>query len=144
MRDRWMAEPMSGCWLWLLALDRHGYGVLHVGGRRGRLVRAHRWVWESLRGPLSSAFSDLCHHCDNRACVNPDHLFEGSRADNMADAARKGRPKRAARARPGTKLTMAQAMEIRASARPQMEDARRFGVSQGTITAIRTGKAWKS
>lgn len=86
-------EPNSGCWLWLGAVTGHGYGVVGVGykseGNR-RIIQAHRRSYEIFVGSIPNG-KDICHHCDNRLCVNPEHLFVGSRLENVHDMMRKGR-----------------------------------------------------
>jgi hypothetical protein len=79
-----------GCWEWDGVRNSNGYGLftLKRAGLYG--VRAHRLVFEHMTGIVLGE-EVLCHHCDNPPCVNPDHLFPGSRADNVADMMFKGR-----------------------------------------------------
>jgi HNH endonuclease len=78
------------CWLWTGSKNNKGYGQLRVGGRKGSARSAHRIAWELANGPLVPGRCIL-HRCDTPACVRPDHLFEGSKADNTRDMVLKGR-----------------------------------------------------
>jgi hypothetical protein len=80
-------EPNSGCWLWLGALNKQGYGSLKDGRVR---VMAHRYSYQLHKGPISEG-SCIRHTCDTPWCVNPDHLLEGTWGDNNRDRARRGR-----------------------------------------------------
>ncbi len=80
-------EPNSGCWLWTGSLTSGGYGCCWWDGKQ---TNAHRFSWLAYRGEIPSGQLVL-HKCDMPSCVNPDHLFLGTAADNMRDMVAKGR-----------------------------------------------------
>lgn len=71
-------------------LDKDGYGRKWVGGRSGRNYRAHRWAWIEAHGSIPDGLC-VCHHCDNPACINVEHLFLGTHSENMRDMVSKKR-----------------------------------------------------
>lgn len=127
-------EPNTGCWLWTGSLLNYGYGAFSPGGR------AHRFAYSAFKGPIPEGVFVL-HRCDVPSCVNPDHLFLGTRADNVADMMQKGRQPRGSR-NGSAKLTPAQVLEIFASTEKQAVLAARYGVVHTAISKIKRGHKW--
>ena len=136
------------CLLWNGTRSKRGYGVVQV--YKSHDIRAHRVAWNLTRGAIPDGML-VCHHCDNPPCVNPDHLFLGTKADNAKDMASKGRapaqvhPERMSNGEkhPLSKLTNVEALEIRDSIELLRILAARFHVSEATISRIRNRKKWK-
>ena len=76
----------DGCWEWTAGMS-HGYGAI---GQDGYMMLAHRVSWVLYRGPIPDGMLVL-HKCNNRSCVNPDHLYVGDYSDNMRDTVMSGR-----------------------------------------------------
>ncbi len=81
----------DGCWEWQGAKTAYGYGAIGAGGRGDGIRLVHRVALEQHLGRPLGAGMCACHHCDNPPCVNPLHLFEGTKGDNNRDMAAKGR-----------------------------------------------------
>ena len=156
----WSRVDMSGeCWLWTASKAPNGYGRFF---NSNKTHAAHRWIFEKLTGPLPSGM-ECCHKCDVKACVRPDHLFAGTRSDNMRDCANKGRnamqlrPHRSHFNTPNrpqvrgeqqghSKLTEGDVIEIRflrSEGFPAAELAARFSISAAHVRKLAAGKAWR-
>lgn len=90
--DKVNKDTESGCWEWRSSIRGNGYGAFftHLQPEGRKCHGAHRYSWELVNGAIPEGLWVL-HKCDNRICVNPDHLFLGDRTDNMRDCAAKGR-----------------------------------------------------
>lgn len=122
-----------GCWLWKNPLTSQGYGQVRY---KGTTWLVHQAMYDLVKGLIPDGY-DVCHTCDTRHCINPKHLFAGTRKENMEDMA--------AKLRSGmSKLTPDQVREIRKlkGTMPQRALAAKFGVRQYTIRAIFLGKTW--
>lgn len=141
----------SGCIIWMGHSDADGYGIACMkksDGKKNR--RVHRLVYEQLHGPITSGLV-ICHRCDVPSCVNPDHLFAGTRADNTSDMWAKKRWKPGAQdnngeRNPNSKLSsldVAQIIQMRASGIKTKHLSELFGVNRSQIQRICAGKAWR-
>lgn len=139
----WAKVDRSGtCWLWRGKLTRYGYGLFCL--QRDHPVATHRYSYEQHSGSIPIGLL-VCHTCDVRNCVNPDHLFLGTHRDNTLDCVAKGRFADGER-NGHAKLTEAQVREIRrrhaAGGVRQKDIALNFGVSRALIGLIVTHKSW--
>lgn len=128
----WGQPNDRGCILWTGPIGNHGYGYLQLNKVR---YTSHRLAYETLIGPIPDGMM-VCHTCDVKSCVNPDHLFLGTSADNMADCARKGRQAR--------KLTDEEVKQIRSVVGGnRMLLGRLYGVSDTMVRKIQQGEWWR-
>lgn len=134
----------DGCWDWTGDTSSSGYGICPGGKRKVRFL-AHRVSWRLFYGPIPVGM-EVCHRCDNPPCANPQHLFLGTHADNMADAARKKRlPGNRTKVKPGAKITYELAQEIRSlrGKLPYREIGVRYGLGTSQVGNILRGSHWK-
>lgn len=134
--------PGTDCWEWSGYIHPTGYGGTSIDGS---FILAHRLSYETFVQPIPKNFCVL-HRCDNRRCINPDHLFLGSRADNNADRDKKGRAAIGDRIFT-TKLSPKGVLQIRqlfsTGDHTKKDLADRFGVSANNIKEIVTNRIWK-
>jgi hypothetical protein len=133
--EKVIPEPNSGCWLWDGACFVTGYGKFKKGGIDGY---AHRFSYELHFGQIKNGLHVL-HTCDNPSCVNPEHLFLGTQADNNWDSMKKGRRARGERL---GKLTEDDVRYIRRSTESGGKLAVRFGICRSNVGAIRRSESW--
>ena len=141
--QKYEAEPMSGCWLWICTLDGKGYGKLKVAGK---LISGHRLSWELHRGEIPIG-KWVLHRCDNRMCVNPEHLFLGTARDNVLDMVQKGRWGKLPGQRGGEKnynarLTWEKVRDIRTRRIGMGAFARFYGISHRMVGKIQRNENW--
>ncbi len=157
-QEKYVCNLQTGCWEWVGAMFWNGYGQIWCGEKS---LKAHRVSWELHNGPIPEGDgyhgTCVCHKCDNRKCVNPDHLFLGSHKDNVSDRNAKGRQARQMGSLCGaSKLRESDVLAIRemlkrfpptlnkysSCAGIQRFLARWFGVDSETVGDIYRNKTW--
>jgi hypothetical protein len=153
LMERTRLDSATGCRIWTGASSPAGYGRVKVGGK---LRGAHQVSWEANFGAIPDGMF-VCHTCDNPPCIEPTHLFLGTRSDNMLDCSAKGRlflhtgmKRRAESIRRGdqatpSKLTEQSVREIRQLRSGGMtftELGQRYGVDQSTVRSVVARKTW--
>lgn len=142
-------DESTGCWNWTGSL-RVGYGVI---GDKKKSLGAHRVSYELNKGPIPEGLV-VCHSCDNRRCINPEHLWLGTQKDNMQDCARKGRivTHEGDRFKHGntpynSKFSPEIVLEVRRLSKEKMKIrsiSEKTGVPEHTVKDIRAGRAYAS
>jgi hypothetical protein len=132
----------NGCWIYCGHIRPNGYGQFYIGKVA---YSAHRIQWERYFGSIPVSYC-VCHKCDVRSCVNPEHLFLGTQQENVNDRERKGRGISGKRCHTA-KLTEVQVREIRtlrAAGKTLKSLARQYNVCLSTIARAGNLKSWRS
>lgn len=127
-----ISKSDTGCWLWKAALKANGYGTFRM---QDGMRYAHRVSYEMFKGPVPDRMY-VCHSCDVRNCVNPDHLWLGTAAENQQDMAAKGRTKSPAKRLSDETVSLIRASCMNAT---HKEVASQFGVTRSYVTRIANG-----
>lgn len=137
----------EGCWEWTAGKTKDGYGIFKVHTKN--LMRSHRYAWELECGPIPKGLCVL-HKCDNRKCVNPNHLFLGTNEDNVKDREQKGRgvmPDQNGENNSMAKLTEEEIKNIRFRYEneniTQKELGKIYNIDQSAVSIIINKKVWK-
>ena len=136
-----------GCLEWMGFKSRDGYGILHRGGK---LIKAHRLAYCNANGKRLDDIAGLVvrHKCDNRKCLNPDHLEIGTNADNTRDRHTRGRDAKGSK-NGNSKLTETEVIAIRRDYRGHCRQngarpmAKKYGVSVSLISQIVNNTIWQ-
>jgi hypothetical protein len=140
-------EKTDGCWWWVGGKAHNGYGLFTVGKRGEGHHYAHRFSYELHREPITDGLF-VCHTCDNRACVNPGHMFLGDHAANAQDAASKKRLSGWNR-HPRPHLSVEAVQDIRqtlgteSTPGKRRELALKHNVTPSEVRTIERGLVWK-
>ncbi|UBF29847.1 HNH endonuclease (plasmid) [Kovacikia minuta CCNUW1] len=144
------SKAEDGCWFWTGQVMISGYGDFKTNKKS---FLAHRYAYEITYGKIPSRKVLVCHKCDNKLCVRPDHLFLGSHKNNSQDMVAKGRSTKGRKGHSGksgesnsqSKLTAKDIEIIRwrlEQGETQQSLANEYGVTQTNISAIKRGKSW--
>lgn len=132
----------NGCWNWQGVITEIGYGIFR---RKGKKIKAHRHSYLIFKGEIPKGLF-VCHTCDNRKCVNPEHLWLGTNKENAEDAAKKGRMPRGEN-HFNSKIKEEDVLKIRNTYKFKKEKyiviAKKYGVALSTIYNIINKKSWK-
>lgn len=136
------------CWPWLASKNKYGYGRFRMGSKK---TTAHRASYLLFNGPIEGD-SYILHSCDNRWCVNPDHLRTGTAADNSSDMSVRGRSckgkpvvgRRSYKGEdsPVSKISHEDALKILVDPRRHADIAEQYGVTKGAISHLKRGFTW--
>lgn len=131
-------NPITKCWQWIGSISPSGYARLQVDGEN---ANAHRISYLVFKGKIPKG-KYVLHKCDNRSCVNPNHLFLGTHQDNMVDRNTKNRQAKG-ESNGNVKITERDVLAIRSAKGRQVDIAKRFKINQTQVSKIKLNKVWK-
>lgn len=137
----------NGCWLWL-GCTCGSTSIYGTHGYQGKTYKAHRLAYELTHGPIPNGML-ACHRCDNKLCVNPDHIFLGTQKDNISDMYRKGRNRNVSlrgEENHRSKYTTNQAVDVktlRLNGTSMKQISELTGVSEPAVNSICQGRVWR-
>lgn len=137
-KSKYVVNAVSGCWEWVGNIQGGGYGAIQ---HQGKMVKAHRVSFELFNGAISEN-CHICHICDNRKCVNPEHLFQGTHRENMADMRGKGRSGKGVTRRKLTDEQVIALYKLKGTT-TQKAAAESFDVCVDTVYKIWAKKSWR-
>lgn len=146
LKERLLAKTTvleNGCWYCSAGGEQSRYGTIWYCNSS---IGNHQASWLVHKGPIPQGLL-VCHSCDNKRCINPDHLFLGTEKDNIQDCVKKGRrDKRHGERNPAALITEEIVKEIRYfcehSGLTQQRIAEHFGISQVLVSQIKNKKRW--
>lgn len=133
---------VSGCWEWYGYITKYGYGQTTY---RSKSILANRLSWMLFNGELKKEL-DVCHHCDNPKCINPDHLFVGTASENIQDCFNKNRKSHKGVNHPGAKITdddVKKILQLRRTGWTYRKLSDRFKISVGAVNCVINRRTWK-
>ena len=134
----------SGCWVWQKGLvETSGYASITRSYKKNVQEGGHRLAYAVFNGVDIPDGLYVCHTCDNKACINPDHLWLGTQKDNIRDMMKKGRRVWAKGEQvANSKLTDETIRAIRKSDEQVKKIAEKYGISSGHVSNIKSGLLW--
>jgi len=143
-KQKYTETNQEDCWEWQGAKYQNGYGMIALRRGKRKTFSAHRISWMIANNRDIPDGMMICHKCDNRLCVNPNHLYAGTGSDNNTDTLiRKRGNRKIGENCSWAKLTEADVFDILNSKEKQCKLAEKYHLDPSTVSQIKSGKRWK-